>query len=230
LLDPPKIKLGSGLKPVNTPVFQSTPKPLTDQLEQVSESFQNDEVFGISESNVFALQVLNQVKSLISGHDANIQSITHNQYMESYLFQMREDFSRIDIGYNGKGKITRVSAPHSSDIDTELVKIISPLINQLIITVPLAETNQYQFDKEFLNEFHEQLIGLVETKDYQIREIKTNDWNIRYVFTRSQEIVTFDVFFNGKNIFTKYQAVKNQSNSSALISDIELLLTEGLGN
>lgn len=65
-------------------------------------------------------------------------------------------------------------------------------------------------------------------RNIKINKVESMDWRQRYTFIRSGESVVVDIFYNGKNKFTKYMPVKNASISDILISEINTVITEGL--
>lgn len=240
LLDPPNIKVGSNIKRIADPTFNSqittetsTPTAASEQIIENRTSIPNSgELFGIDPNNTFALEILNRVKSLIAGSEVQIQSINHNQYMESYFFEKGSEITRIDISYNGKKKITRLNVPHPSELSSQLQNLLSPLINSLIMPAPSSSSisDNIQSDKDFINELLQRIQYLSTPKDILISDLIEQQWNIRLTFSRGQEVAVFDVYFNGKFIFGKYGPVKNLCNSNALIQEVDSLIINGLNS
>lgn len=238
LLDPPNIKIGSGIKRIADPTFTdqlttetSSPIAPSERITENITSIPNfSELFGIDPNNTFAVEILNQVKSLIAGSGVQIQSINHNQYMESYFFEKGSEITRIDIGYNGKKKITRVNAIHSSELSNQIQGLLSPLIN-LIIQIPsVNSTHKIQSEKDFVNEFLQRIQNFLVAKNIQINDLVEQQWNIRLTFSRGQEVAVFDIYFNGKFIFTSCGPVKNLCNSVLLVQEVDELIINGLNS
>jgi hypothetical protein len=243
LLDPPNIRVGSGIKRIADPGFSSHIAPetsapvvkaetvLSTQAPQNTTSQNSEELFGIAPANTFALEILNRVKSLITGSGIQIQSVNHNQYMESYFFEKGSEFSRIDIGYNGKKKITRLNVSHTSELSSQLQKLLSPLINSLIVPASSVSTiDKIRSEKGFINELLKRIQSLSDSKDIRISDLAEQQWNIRLTFSRGQEVAVFDIYFNGKFIFGKYGPVMNLCNSNALIKEVDDLIINGLNS
>lgn len=243
LLDPPNIKVGSGIKRISDPGFSNqTAIDTNNSIVSAQTAFPGqsnddnnttqhlDELFGISPANIFALEILNRVKNLVAGSGIQIQSVNHNQYMETYFFEKGSEISRIDIGYNGKHKITRLNAPHSSELSNQLRNLLSPLINSLVVTSSVESTNKVQSNQSFINDLLQRIQDLSVSKNIQISDLVEQQWNIRLTFSRGQEVAVFDIYFNGKFIFGKYGPVKNLCNSNALIQDVDDLIINGLNS
>lgn len=243
LLEPPNIKVGSGMKRISDPAFSSqiavetnnsilnTQKSFSGQSNGDNNAQQLEGLFGVSPANTFALEILNRVKDLIVGSGIQIQSVNHNQYMETYFFEKGDEVTRIDIGYNGKQKITRLNAPHSSELSSKLQNLLSPLINSLIVTSSsVALSNTVQSNQSFINELLQRIDNLSISRGIQISDLVEQQWNIRLTFSRGQEMAVFDIYFNGKFIFGKYAPVKNLCNSNALIKEVDDLIVNGLNS
>lgn len=242
LLDPPNIKIGSGIKRIADPSFTSSIEPIiknqtvdarTVFSEQTNENnFDRplDETFGISPSNTFAIEILNRVKSLISGSGVQIQSVNHNQYVESYFFEKGSEIARIDIGYNGKKKITRLNTPHPSELSDQLQNLLSPLNNSVIVPVHSGETtNAIKSDKDFINELLKRIQELALEKNILMSDLIEQQWNVRLTFSRSNEVAVFDIYFNKKFIFSSCVPVINLCNSDLLVQEMDDLIINGLG-
>ena len=186
-----------------------------------------DELFGIPPKAHFSIEILKRIKELTEKSDINIQSVRQKQYQEIYLFQKGNEISRVDINYNGKRKITRITAPEQTELSLEIIELISPLKGLVIPIIPKIPI-EIVFEEKFLNDFHKRLHPLVEKKGITIANVESLDWAQRYTFIRSGKNAVFDVFFNGKKQFTKYAPVKNLCTSKPLSDDIQKVLTEGL--
>lgn len=244
LLDPPNFKIGSGIKMVASPQVRSNGSIKQADSKHSFETSNNDTLFGDDEDKLnqndnldnfgipsnasFSLEILKRVKELICDSDIHIQSINQHQYMESYFFQKSEQTARIDIGYNGKGKITRLSPSIVDELSGELLETLSPLKGSLIIIVETNSTKNFEFGEEFLNEFHQRLVPLAKSKDILIVNVEAMDWKQRYTFVQHGDSAVFDIFYNGKKQFRKSAPVSSACSSNSLISEVQLLLTEGL--
>jgi len=239
LLDPPDIKLGAGIKVVSSPNVSmsgaSNQASSTQELTEVSSVAvvgrdQLNESFGIPFNACFSLEILNRIRKLIGGSNVNIQDVSQAQYQEIYFFQKENEIARIDIGYNGKGKISRITTPKQTELSLEIIELIFPLKGALV--VPSAQNSgiSFEFEEEFLNDFHKRLQSLAEQKGITINNVESMDWKQRYSFIQSGESAVFDIFYNGKNKFTKCAPVKNACSSKSLSAEIQAILTEGLSS
>ena len=91
LLDPPKIKIGAGIKAVNSPNIlgvggknqTSSVASLQDRNNEVrSINSVENETFTIPTHAHFSLEVLKRVQRLLKGADINIQDVSQGQYLE----------------------------------------------------------------------------------------------------------------------------------------------------
>jgi hypothetical protein len=233
LLDAPNIKPGSGIKVVSTPGSivkpDNTEEPVSNSTNSTSlDVDESEDDFGIAENNYFSLEVLKRVKSYIQNSSIKIQNIEQGQYQELYFFEKGSELVRIDIGYNGKGKINRTSASHKTELSEEIVKLISPINGAIIIATKSSSASSYEFEEEFLNEFHRRLVSLAKQKNIDVNNVEPMGYNQRYTFVQTGESVVFDIFYNGKKQFTKCSPVKNLCTSNILAAIVQDLLIEGL--
>jgi len=244
LLDPPNIKIGSGIRAVNSPNIlgnnqESSKTTLQDRNTSIATPIlhsanaitsEEDKSFGIPSHARFSLEVLGRVRRLLKGSGVNIQDVSQRQYLEMYFFEVKNEIVRIDIGYNGKGKITRVVAPTKTDLGFRLIDILSPIKGAVIVLEASDSGSDFEFGEEFLNDFHSRLSPLISERGITINNVKSMDWKQRYTFTQCGECAVFDIFYNGKNQFTKYAPVKNFCTSDTLVSEVQIIITEGLSS
>lgn len=257
LLDPPSLKVGGGIKlvgGVGMGVPQMSPREVVthqpepnvstsvttrlgnyDVAQPVEESAQpniqqnnNSDTFGIPHAATFLLGVLNRVRGLTKNSEICIDSIAHQQYQEAYTFARGNDFSRVDIAYNSKEKITRVVAPIPSELSSEIQGLLSSLVGSPVAPIGHTDPTQITFDEEFLNELHERLMPLAVEQDISIQNVVKHPWSLRYSFTRGTEVAVYDVFFDGKQRFTKCQPLITACSPGPLVGEVGLLLTQEL--
>ena len=232
LLDPPNLKIGSVLKRVLNPSSSNPIKIEEHKKSQLSDRVNlNDaemNTFNIPMNDVFSLDILKRVNRLIHDSSIKIQDVNQGEYMEIYYFMYDNNTVRIDIHYTGKGKISNITAPNTTDSSDVILKAISPLIGAVIIPVVDNKETKIEFEEEFLNELYSRIVPLAKNKGIHINDVKSLDWKQRYTFIKLDEVAVFDIYYNGKNQFRKYSPIKNSCTSGLLINEIEELLTEGL--
>ena len=256
LLDPPNLKLGAGIKMVQPPGLGVPPgvespnkpgreapvaemtkeNPATAVDEESFESASNAEAaasrsvetFGIPASAPFLLGLLRRVQSLIANTDIKVDGIGHNQYQEAYTFRLGQEFARVDISYNGKEKISRITSPHLCELSSRIIDLLNPLQGAPVASSPVVPAEQFRFDEEFLNQFHHRLIPLAQERGISIQNVVKHPWSLRYTFNRESEVAVYDIFFDGGSRFTKCQALITACSPGSLVGDVQVMLTEGL--
>lgn len=234
LLDAPSLKLGGNMKSIDWgrshdghardpsgSVGTSAP------TERDSEHIDQEE-FGIPTDNSFLKGVLSQVRARIPlGSEITIEQIIHGQYRESYYFAQGESHCRIDISYNGKAKLTSLQAPTTSDFATQMLQLLAPLQGALIVSGAEIPSSERPLSKDFLKQFDAALEGLLATIGVRIESAREQAWSVRYCLGRSAERAVIDVYYNGREQFTKFAPVWPLSTSSTLMSDVEAILANG---
>tara|TARA_R110001599_G_scaffold82854_2_gene222832 strand:+ start:21917 stop:24820 length:2904 start_codon:yes stop_codon:yes gene_type:complete len=252
VIDEPHIKLGSGMKRVasmdfSMPNFEldnpneiSTPSLSHDQTPEytseqpviVTETRKvtdtpSDQSFGIQPNNTPMLFLLAEIKSALIGLGIDVVDIKHNQWQESYLFQCGDDFSTIRFGYNGKYKVSSVLANDESDLCQLILGRVSSFKGILLNTFNKVETKRIiELPEPFLIDFHQRIEEACNNYSVSISEVRARGFAQRYCFQKEGNSAVIDIFYNGKNQFTKFDAKKSLSNSPELINEVERVLEE----
>ncbi|WP_020560810.1 ATP-dependent DNA helicase [Thiofilum flexile] len=238
LLDPPTIKLGSRIKSISTSmIIDDGNLPYNESQNFIASTINNQnsqeeskglDSFGIPTNACFLLELLNRIKNLIFNTEIRIKNIIHNQFQECYFFQSKSETVRININYNSKDKVSRISSPETNELSKKVLDILTPLNGTLIISSLSKIGNPFKFEEEFLSDFYQRLAPLAEEKNIFIKNIESMDWKQRYTFVQSTEMAVFDIFYNGKKQFTTCLPIRGFCTSSTLVNEVNLMLTERL--
>jgi hypothetical protein len=234
LLGAPQIKLGAGMKaivggqpmdakPANPPPSNAAPMAPTGEPDGSTE-----EEFGIPRENAFLRGIVTKVKAVIGADsEVKIEEVIHGQYRESYFFVKDESRCRIDIHYNGKGKLTSLLAPGISEFSTYILDLLSPLKGILIVVPTGDSSSERVLSKDFLRQFDSKLEVLATEIGARIDSVNEHTWSLRYCFSRGEERAVVVVYYNAREQLTKFATVWPLSTSKALASEIESVLAKG---
>jgi len=244
LLDPPSKKIGSGLKSIQNPgigMQRTSPQDETQTPDHGKDKLNDDKVpyedfaqtreqdtFGIPQSAAFLLGILRRVREILANHNIAIEGIIHHQYQEVYTFRKGDDFARIDIGYNAKDKITRITAPITSELSAAIQNALSVLVGVPVASAGAVAPETYSFDEDFLNDFHHRVVQLAAEQGIVVQNVVRHPWSLRYTFCRGSEVAVYDIFFDGKNRFTKCQSLVTACTPGQLVGEVEIMLIQGL--
>jgi ATP-dependent exoDNAse (exonuclease V) alpha subunit len=239
LMDPPNIKLGSGIKMVSNPgaVFNNStdsethycePKDRSPVTNETSTTGITSKTFDIPSGNNFLLAVLQRVIGIAAKANAEIEHIDHKQFLEVYFFKRKEEYSRINITFNGKSRITNIHAHELSELGDELVGLLDSLKLGVIAVSNGEAINKVEFDQPFLNEFHAMILPLASVRNIEVQHVEVINYCQRYSFVRDNEIAVFNIFYNGKSQFTKCEALAKACSPGQLTKDVAVMLTEGM--
>ncbi len=244
LLDPPNHQPWSGIQMVSNPALEMlgaapsippapapAPAPASSvaapSVAAVAPALQS-ETFGIPASATTLLALLAEVRRLIAGRGINIEDVLHHQYQEVYLFSREAESARIDIAYNGKSKVTGVAAPSLSELSSELIAVLAALKGLPLADGGAAGIADAHFAKPFLNELHEKVLGLCAGSDITLQKVVELQWCQRYSFARDGAVAVYDIWYNGKDRFTKCQPVVAACSPGTLAAEVGQLLTAGM--
>ncbi|OXC73492.1 RecD-like DNA helicase [Caballeronia sordidicola] len=233
LLDPPRLKLGGGIKMVKMPgMLSAAPAepsmPLAPPAEVINAVDAVTNTLGILPSQTFLHAILSRVKSLLAGHEVDLEDIRHNQYQEAYFFRRGNETARINIGYDGKERITALQGLPVGEFSGWLQALLAPLKIGMVVIEATAPPEAIVFDKPFLQAFHQRLTGLAAAQHMQIARVKALPWCQRYTFARGVEQAVYDIWYNSKDRFASCQPVLHSCTPGSLVAEVERLLTEGM--
>ncbi len=242
LLEPPKLKLGSGIKIAPNPgLSQGNSSPIQDKtavrqsppMDNPSISTDTDSVisperFGL-QADSFLGYLQSNVQQCISGTGIDIHTIEHKQYQEAYIFCRGTQTARINITYNGKQKISSILAPQISELGNELQGLLAPLEGLLLTARNTAMgVTETTFSEPFLNEFHQRLVNSLKKKDITIQEASPQQYSLRYRFSCGHEAAAIMIYYNGKQQFTSCNPLYNLCNSPELMQEVLSTIEAGL--
>jgi tRNA A37 threonylcarbamoyladenosine biosynthesis protein TsaE len=188
--------------------------------------------FGVTPQHGAPYAILQLVRAALQGSGVVIEDIVHNQYQEAYLLRREGEATRVNFSYSGRGKITDVAAPQGGPLGGEMMRLLGHLRGRPVLSPGGAGQSsagvEIRFSRPFLQEYHLRLTPIMERREIRIAAVDEKQWNLRYTFARGNEVAVMDVFFDGKNVFTKTMAVPTLSTPGALLQEVAELLTRGL--
>jgi hypothetical protein len=228
LFDEPHIKPTSGMTRIGS-IFDENVNDTIKESDVVSDDVSN--LFGISPTNSFLVTLLKSVSENVKTENITIVDIQHNQYQEAYFFTDGQERCRINIYYNGKYEISNISPQNQDELSNKIISLLVSLNHKKIIVKPVntvADTMNFNFSEPFLEEFYESLKKILEPQDIKIVEISSHPWLEKYLFTKNNDMATFDFYYNGKKQFTRFAEQPNKSTSVEFIRELNEILSNEL--
>lgn len=240
LLDPPQLEPWGIIKLAPNPGIGLSPQPATGVIRPAPVLVEADvsqtsfvrrtdalETYGIPENASFLLAVLKEIRKLLDGKGVVVDSIIHNLYQEAYVFKRGGEFARLNIGYNSRNKVT-LTAPQLTELSAELVEILLPLQRAPVVVVPAELIHKVRFEKPFLNDFHQKVLSLSAESCITVQNVVAQEWSQRYTFTRDGEVAVYEIYYNGRSQFGTCRPLIGGCTPGALVSDVGVLLTNGM--
>lgn len=238
LLDPPDIRPWGDLNLVQNPaldllvaakVVEAHPSaPVPPPQPAAASSLQDSGTFGIPESAPVLLSLLAEVRRLTDGKGIAIEEVLHNQWQESYHFTRGAELARVDLSYTSRNKISVVASRSMGGLGSELVELLSPLKGRPLLAGGDSAVAEASFPKQFLNDFHEKLLGLCGASGITVQNVVEQQWSQRYSFAKDGAVAVYDVWYNGRDQFTKCQPVVTACSPGHLVGAVGHLLTKGM--
>lgn len=208
LIDPPEVRLKVAGPDWWSPSEAST-TPTDGQLSPSAQTGGAASVAAaMSPQEAFRLGVLSRVRDLLAGTDVEIDDVAHHQYQEAFYLRRDLDTARVNISYNGKFKITAVTVPPTGSFSEQLGERLRPLVGQSIGSALPATGIGGTPDvpsptRPFLAQFHDRLLPLLEERQIHVVGLQEQAWSQRYTFSRGGDAAVVDVFYDGRDRFTK---------------------------
>lgn len=238
LLDPPDIQPWSGIKMVSNPAIdilapgqpekESSAIPAPQPSTVPAAPLQSFRTFGIPENAKVLLSLLAEVRRLIDGKDIAIEEVLHNQWQESYHFIRGNEFARVDISYTSRNKVSTIASRNPEALGSELAELLSVLKGRPLITGGDSAVAAVSFPKQFLNDFHEKVLGLCSAHGITVQNVVEQQWSQRYSFAKDNAVAVYDVWYNGRDQFTTCQPVVTACSPGPFTSAVGHLLTKGM--
>ncbi len=238
LLDPPDIQPWSGIKMVSNPALdvlvsteasESTAVAIIPSLQHARTSSPQDSgTFGIPESATVLLSLLAEVRRLTDGKGIVVDDVHHNQWQESYHFKRGVETARVAISYTSKNRISSVTPHGLGGLGSELLDLLLPLKGRPLLASEGSAVAQSSFSKQFLNDFHDKVLAMCSASEIAVQNVVVQQWSQRYSFVKEGAVAVYDIWYNGKDRFTKCQPVLTACSPGPLVATVGQLLTEGM--
>lgn len=238
LLDPPNIRPWTDIKMVSNPAWDVVEvtkavedPPAASALRPQpapASSLRESSTFGIPESATVLLSLLAEVRRLTEGMGISIEEVLHNQWQESYHFRREGELARVDISYTSRNKVSAVASRSLGGLGSELADLLSALKGRPLLAGGNSAVANASFPKQFLNDFHEKVVGLCGASGITVQNVVEQQWSQRYSFAKDGAVAVYDVWYNGKDQFTKCQPVITACSPGPLVGVVGQLLTEGM--
>lgn len=231
LLDEPHIKSTTGLKGVGS-IFDLSMDTFTDAPTKSSERFPDDLVqrLGIQKENDFLMGILSAVYEAVLPHNIEIVELHQNPYQEAYFFSDGTERCRINIYYNSKQQVGKITPQEMNAFSQKLVDLLGKLQQKKVMTQAIIHSsNNFTFSEQFLEDFYNQLNSALEPHGIKISTKTSHEWMENYVFSKGNDFATFSIWYNGKHKFTRFMEKPKECTSPQLVQEIKQVLTSELG-
>jgi len=202
----------------NNPQVQDPTPEVTIQLVNTAISNANEPEFQFNDSRSHLLHLFNLVEQSIDSTSIEVLDVIHHLYQEHYVFKKGAEQASVYFIYKGNHRVSVVNSAGESALDTELATLLSHLQGQMLS----SDTNisDVIFAEAFLAEFHEKVLSVIDNSDIGIGSIEQPAWGQRYSFVRDNETAVVIFWYDGKDRFTKVQAMPQLGNSQSLLRDV----------
>ena len=221
LINPPNKKLGAGITVVGVESIPFQKEEVIIQDQETQPKFDSSKLTGISKL------IADKVIKILANTNFFITKIEIKQYHDIYTIGYENKIEKFRIFYNAKNILTRIIPleGHNSTLNNLLERLVD---------LPVLETRedttkqQITFNQAFLNEFHHLILEIMKNHNISILDADEKQWNIRYTFSKGEQIAVLDIYFDSKHKFTKINPIVTKSTSVEFISEITKMIIEGL--
>ena len=234
MINPPHREVGEGTTVVGLPPFgpfvSSAPATSVSAEASIGSPDASPERFGLTQQNGVLFTILGHVQAILEGTNIEIDDIVHNQYQEAYFFRRDGETARVNIVYNGRGKIVRVMPAQTNALSDELNQRLGALSDRDLPPANRASPSEdvtYVPSQEFLGTYHAWLLPRARERGIRIAGVAEREWCQRYTFARDTDSVVIDIWYNGRGTFSKCQPVNPQRAPRVFLSEVIGLLTAG---
>lgn len=232
VVNPPNLSLGGNMKMVgdfdfqpkqgdfNNPQVKDPIPEVSIQLVNTAISNANEPEFQFNDSRPHLLHLFNLVEQSIGSTSIEVLDVIHHQYQEHYVFEKGSEQASVNFIYKGNHRVSAVNSTGESALDTELATLLSHFQGQMLSNDSDTSITDVIFAEAFLAEFHEKVLSVIGNSDIGIGSIEQPAWGQRYSFVRDNETAVVIFWYDGKDRFTKVQAMPQLGNSQSLLRDV----------
>ncbi|MCB0410791.1 MAG: ATP-binding domain-containing protein, partial [Flavobacteriales bacterium] len=226
-IDEPHFTIKSNLQPPK--VENITPR---EDILVLSEEVSDFEIpFDLSNEIPFVRHIYLAINEYLKDENISISHIRHTNYLEHYTFSRGTETAIFKISYNGQNKITTIHKPANTNefIENTYTKLIQLRNKVIVITEQKTEKNEveFEFDRDFLKEFYENVKEQLEPEKFIISKIEHNSWHEIYEIKRGGFIATYKFWYDGKGRFKKIEIIPTRT--TGLVEEINKLLKSSVG-
>ncbi len=223
LISPPEIRIQ-----LAGPALWPAQDPLNSTISKSAASKDGD-----SPLEAFRQGVLTAVRQILSGTGIELEDVAHHQYQEAIYLRRGNDSARVNVIYNKELRISAVNPLGQNPFSNELRALLVPLVDRTSATLSQQAAGSGATDpatpsRPFLKSFHERLLPLLDARQIRVTALREQAWSQRYSFARDSETAVVDIFYDGKDNFTKCLPIKPAASSvrpGSLLHDVFHVVT-----
>lgn len=216
MVNPPEVKIkvaGPSLKDFATGVVDGG----TDQN-------------GPTPLSTFRNEVLARSRAALEGSGISIDDVAHHQYQEVLYCSRATAGCRINLSYNRRFQLRSMTVHPDGPLADDLRERIGPLVG-LTLATDGADTHQKEASptRSFIADFDTLFRGQLAGRNISVKSMKEHQWNLRYITGRNNHEATIDIYFDGKDRFTRCIPINPEESADGLklMRDIvEIVTTE----
>lgn len=228
LIDPPEIRIqvAGGLPIAGSHI--ATQAGAKNQPEGEAPS--------LSPLAAFQQGLLDRVREMLTRTGITIDDVAHHQYQEAMYLSRGSDACRANVSYNARFKIGAVATGQANAFAQEVAMLLGPLTGQSLSNPPspgpgAAAAATTSPSRPFLKEFHDRLTPLMGAREITVASLKEQQWSQRYTFARSGETAIVDIYYDGRDRFTRCMPIAPKApsglGSRSLLPDVlDVITTE----
>lgn len=210
LVDPPEIRLqqaGTGFTPSSAEPVQPSGEPGPSNQRGKPPEPNGSPSSAASPQSLFRTWLQTEIRNRLDDTGVEIEDVAHHQYREAHFFKRGAEAVRIDIGYKGNWTVSGVTCHRPDGFAEEIMARLADLIGQKPGAGGSSAAGGSAPDRPFLKDFHDRLVAALTQNGIRVISLKEQAWSQRYVFSRGSDLVTVDIFYNGKNQLTRFMPI-----------------------
>ena len=172
---------------------------------------------GPSPLAVFRNALLDRSRSALEGSGISIDDVGHHQYQEVLYCSRGTDGCRVSLSYNGKFELRSMTIHPEGPLANDLRERIGILVGTKPGAVE-SETGEKEASpmRPFISAFDTHLRRLLANRDITVSSMKEHQWSLRYVAARDNRQATIDIYFDGKNRFTRCMPINPDGSTEGI--------------
>lgn len=181
--------------------------------------------------STFQSALLTRSRSALEHTGISIDDVTHHQYQEVLHCSRGTDGCRVSLSYNRRFEVRSIRVHPEGALADDLKQRLGPLAGLALGSEGAAmESKAENQTRPFIAEFDTNFRRRLAERGISVHSMKELQWSLRYVTVRDNRKATIDIYYDGRDRFTRCMPINPEGSGEglSLVRDVVEVVTTGI--